>query len=301
MRLRAPTLGDLPQLVELFSALQEQGIGGASEGELRDWLANPMFDPALDFRVALVDGRPVGWCDVWDRDRSGRCFWLDVRAHPRAEETYDALLEFGLGRAGELARGAAVARVIVESEDDVLAASVRRSGFAPVRYAFRMELDLADEPPAPRWPEGVAVRTYVSEDARAVYDAEAEVFAGDWNYARPDFEDWRHEHVLSSEFDPGLWFLAEEEGELAGFSLCRSERRPGTGHVGELGVRMPWRRRGLGTALLLHSFRELRRRGRARADLGVDADNPTGALSLYEGVGMRVAHRWDTYERSLGL
>ena len=74
----------------------------------------------------------------------------------------------------------------------------------------------------------------------------------------------------------------------------------GTGHVNILGVRPGWRRRGLGRALLLHSFRELRDRGRLKADLGVDAENTTGAVRLYERAGMCVAHRMDTYELVLG-
>ena len=69
------------------------------------------------------------------------------------------------------------------------------------------------------------------------------------------------------------------------------------GWVDTLAVRRPWRRRGLGLALLLHSFRELRARGRERVGLGVDGENTTGAVRLYERAGMHVARRSDTYER----
>jgi mycothiol synthase len=55
-----------------------------------------------------------------------------------------------------------------------------------------------------------------------------------------------------------------------------------------LGTRRPWRRRGLAKALLYASFNEIRARGKPRAVLGVDAENPTGATRLYEGAGMRV-------------
>jgi ribosomal protein S18 acetylase RimI-like enzyme len=67
--------------------------------------------------------------------------------------------------------------------------------------------------------------------------------------------------------------------------------------VSVLGVRRPWRRRGLGRALLLHSFRALRERGKPRVGLGVDGSNPTGAVQLYEAAGMRVVRRFDHWEK----
>ena len=66
-----------------------------------------------------------------------------------------------------------------------------------------------------------------------------------------------------------------------------------------LGVRRPWRRRGLGRALLLEAFARFRERGCHAAALGVDGENTTGAVRLYESVGMRVAHRADVYERRI--
>ena len=53
-------------------------------------------------------------------------------------------------------------------------------------------------------------------------------------------------------------------------------------------MRRPWRRRGLGLALLLHSFRDFAARGATRVGLGVDAENTTGAVGLYERAGMHV-------------
>jgi mycothiol synthase len=77
--------------------------------------------------------------------------------------------------------------------------------------------------------------------------------------------------------------------ELAGFAVCREDANdPAAGHVWLLGVRRPWRRQGLGHALLLQSFQAFRQRGWTRGTLGVDASSPTGATRLYERAGMRV-------------
>jgi mycothiol synthase len=57
-----------------------------------------------------------------------------------------------------------------------------------------------------------------------------------------------------------------------------------------------FRKRGLGSALLLHAFAGLYARGERRMGLGVDATNETGATRLYESAGMRVAWKADVCE-----
>ena len=98
-----------------------------------------------------------------------------------------------------------------------------------------------------------------------------------------------------------VWFLAEDGGEIAGFALCHPHPSgdPAVGRVAALGVRPRWRRRGLGLALLLHSFAAFRERGASEVRLEVDAENPTGAVALYERAGMSVVRRYDTYEKRL--
>jgi ribosomal protein S18 acetylase RimI-like enzyme len=103
---------------------------------------------------------------------------------------------------------------------------------------------------------------------------------------------------MADHFDPTLWFVAEDGGAIAGICLCQERKgRPDVGWVDSLGVRKPWRRRGLGLAFLRHAFAELGRRGYPRAGLGVDGENTTGAVRLYERAGMHVARRSDTYQR----
>jgi len=102
-------------------------------------------------------------------------------------------------------------------------------------------------------------------------------------------------------FDPTLWFLAMDGDEIAGISLCRpyAYDDPDMGFVNVLAVRRPWRKRGLGLALLRHSFNEFYHRGKRKVGLGVDAQNLTGALHLYEKAGMHVHRQFDSYEKEL--
>ena len=108
---------------------------------------------------------------------------------------------------------------------------------------------------------------------------------------------WKHRDIESDKFDPSLWFIAWDGNQIAGYALNRD--RNGNSWVGTLGVRRPWRKRGLGLALLYHSFGEFYRRGKRTISLGVDAANPTGATRLYQKAGMHVAAEYVTYEKEL--
>ncbi len=143
------------------------------------------------------------------------------------------------------------------------------------------------------------MRTFRPGEERAIYDVDMEAFQDHWDFFPVPFDDWRDYFIGSETFDPELWFVAEDGDEIAGTALCSSARGPETGWVNVLAVRRPWRRRGLGRALLLHAFREFRRRGYERVGLNVDGENLTGAVRLYEQAGMRVAHREDSYRRPL--
>ncbi len=75
--------------------------------------------------------------------------------------------------------------------------------------------------------------------------------------------------------------------------------RPPTAWVNILAVRRPWRRQGLGMALLRQAFGEFYRRGIRQVALGVDAENITGATRLYARAGMRVTRQYARYEKML--
>ena len=88
--------------------------------------------------------------------------------------------------------------------------------------------------------------------------------------------------------------------ETIGYALCaiRDHETKDYGHVNGLGVLRPYRRRGIGLALLHHAFGEYYRRGKRGVSLGVDAENLTGALSLYQRAGMHVHRQFDLYEKN---
>jgi mycothiol synthase len=173
-----------------------------------------------------------------------------------------------------------------------------RRGLREVRRHWEMAIDLADDPPPPVMSDGLAIDTFRTEDARAFHAASAESFEDEWGHSPMAFDAWWEMRSKDPQFDPSLWFLVRDGDEVAAVARCEGGRHGG-GFVGMLGVRKPWRRRGLGKALLLHAFREFRNRGYERASLGVDSENPTGATRLYEAVGMHVESVFATFEKEL--
>jgi ribosomal protein S18 acetylase RimI-like enzyme len=97
--------------------------------------------------------------------------------------------------------------------------------------------------------------------------------------------------------DPALWFVASDGDEPVGVALCSVDE--GRGYVETLGVRPAWQGRGIGGALLRSAFAAFAERGLLDVDLGVDSENPTGAVGLYERAGMRATRRYDVFERRL--
>ena len=112
------------------------------------------------------------------------------------------------------------------------------------------------------------------------------------------FKRFQHFHFKDDGFDPDLWFLAKDGDEIAGVSLCRkwSYENTDEGHINILGVRRPWRKRGLGLALLQHSFNKYWKRNQKRVTLGVDASSITGAVDLYKRARMHKIKQNDSYE-----
>ncbi len=288
MNLRPPRDDEFDAMLELMNAQQLAVFGeaDATAEELRMWLTSPSVDVERDVRVLEQDGRLVGYVDVDPTRDDPPLWWCDLKVAPDGDTATitGALVGWLERRARE-----GTIRVWTAASDERGVGTLERLGFSPARHSYRMEIDLSGAPREAAWAEGVTVRPMADGEERRVYDAVVEVWRDTSDPTDETFEEWGHWMFETAAFDPGLWFLALAGDELAGFSLCReSTADPAAGYVAWLGVRRPWRRLGLGEALLLHSFGEFRRRGYRRATLGVDASSPTGATRLYERAGMRV-------------
>jgi mycothiol synthase len=239
------------------------------------------------------EGRMVagGWVELYGSDVVGGGA---VRPGEKGKGLGATLVDIAEARAREL--GAALMRLFALGSDESARELFESRGFAEVRRHYEMSLNLDLEPAEPILPDGSAIDTFRDEDALAWHAASTEAFEDEWGFHPLPFDEW---WALRKDEDKSLWFVIRDGGEIAAVERCEGERHGG-GYVGMLGVRKPWRRRGLGKALLLHAFREFRARGFERASLGVDSENPTGATRLYESVGMHVESEHVTFEKGLG-
>lgn len=182
---------------------------------------------------------------------------------------------------------------------------LRGAGYAEVRHMWGMAISLDDALELPDWPAGVSVRVCVGEsDLRLAYRASEEAFRDHWHYEPKTYEQFLESVSSSAGLEPSLCFLAQAEiavgtAEVVGAALCETFPALGRGWVNSLGVRLAWRGRGIGIALLRHAFGEFRARGLREAALGVDVQNPTGATRLYERAGMHIERQYDVFEKTL--
>ena len=180
---------------------------------------------------------------------------------------------------------------------------LENNGWRQIRSTYQMRIDLDSAPPAPQFPANLTIRTFRAGDTETLYRAKQEAFRDHFGFVPQPFDLFKQRLLGDPAFDAGLWFLAWAGDELAGFCLGfkHSDDDPQAGFVVHLGVRRPWRKQGLGLALLRQAFGEFHRRGCPRATLGVDAENLTGALRLYEKAGMYVNRCFDTFEKEIRL
>jgi mycothiol synthase len=303
VEVRAPTLDDVEQLAELANRETGELYGEREEtaDSVRLWLTGPDLDPATDARIASAGDRIVGYADLGAHPEPK--YWADLRVPlSESDDVRETLVDWLQSRFEERAAGrtGALLRFFAWSADEPVKRLLERSGYKLIRHSYRMRIDFSGALPEPEWPEGVTVRTVTDDDTMTVYETHQESFEDSWEHTRDPIEEWQHWMRSAGDFDPTLWFLAEEDGEPAGVALCKAhDAEEGLGWVRVLGVRRPWRRRGLGRALLLHGFHEFQRRGFTAVGLGVDASSLTGAVRLYENAGMSVVRRSDIYERAL--
>jgi mycothiol synthase len=308
LKLRPVKWSDLEAVAQLIydvCAADGDTIVAVTPEELKHEWETPGFNLERDaVLVETSDGRIVGYEEFFNEHEHAR-LQTDGYVHPdfKGRGIGTSLLRMIEERAREeIALAEPDVRVSLRSttdqRDSVGLALHQNEGYQPLRYHWRMEIVLDGAPPEPTFPSGIELRPFIKgEHDVAVWQAQNESFRDHWGSHDVTLEEWKRSRFEDPEFDHTLWQIAWDGEEIAGFSLNRY--RMGIGWIRTLGVRRPWRKRGLGEALLLHSFGEFYRRGTRTIGLGVDAQNPTGATRLYQKVGMYAASEFVTYEKEL--
>jgi mycothiol synthase len=312
---RTATPNDWDAMAEIVNrARQTDGIGEVRTGQslADEFPESEHFELPRDVLLAEVDGGLAGYVigfrtvldDVLTVETFGavapehrRCgigtaLWQATRARQAAECAADP-------RPGP--REMRAYTFEVETGDIAL---LEAMGYVPIRYGFEMYRSLTGQLPDNPLPPGLEMRSPVEAEYRKVFDADTEAFADHWGHHAKTDADFRS-RFYGVEADPSLYLVAWDGDEVAGvvMSAIFAEENEVIGRrcgwLERASVRRPWRGRGIAKALMSASMRLLRDRGMEEAWLGVDGSNPTGALQLHEGLGFKVARRWQAYGRPL--
>jgi ribosomal protein S18 acetylase RimI-like enzyme len=285
--LRALREDDADAVARLF----REAYGAArpiDAGEVRQWLSSGLV-AGDDACVLELDGQVVGYGDL--------SFAEYVELDVAAPGHWDVFLDWAEARTRDSSCTMLRAGFPVGHElEHVLVAR----GYRYWRSSLHMYIELGERPEA-AIREGFELRTYSDADHDALIAAVNEAFARDPAFRRLTPPFFRTAYLDFRGFDPDLWFLAWDGDQLAGLVLAAPEYEgdAALGWIRLLAVREPWRGRGLGSGLLRLGFAALYDRGLRRVGLGVDAENVTGAVRLYERAGMQRALRQDSWVKDV--
>jgi ribosomal protein S18 acetylase RimI-like enzyme len=271
---------------------------------------------ADDLRLAEVDGRPCGYVRVeWhDENRGGRVHGSALYVTPDAPDgSFAVLLDWIMSRNADVAAAQGqVDRPRVVSVSTIIEPPGAREalealGFAPVRFSFEMLRPSLEEVPECVLPAGLEVRPVERADVRRIWEAETEAFSGHWGSTADDRSETYWEEFLADPLNAqtDLWQVAWDGDVVAGmvrpFINASENERFGVrrGWCENISTAAAWRGRGVASALIGRALGALREQGMTEAALGVDAQNETGALRLYQRMGFREVARETEWRRPL--
>ncbi|MBZ4020130.1 GNAT family N-acetyltransferase [Streptomyces purpurogeneiscleroticus] len=264
-----------------------------------DW-KRPEVDMARDSWLLFEGGRLVGYGLLWDESGGER---IDIDHYVLPDQLPGALHLFELmeARAAQRAAANGASQAVVHLHLNIAPTTdlhaLRGRGWRPVRRYNVMTRQLsrtADRSPTP--PQGVTLRPCLTEpDRRRAHALLQESFTGHFDFQPRTYEQWWVD-IDAEHADWSLMWIAHLDG-VGGVGVLRSDNhRASMAWIGNLGVLARARGHGLGSYLLRHAFGHYAALGRQRIGLGVDTDNSSGALALYERHGMSLDHAVDTWE-----
>ena len=293
MTVRPVTPDDATDLLKLIETcdIADDGEVDYTLEDVEDDLARPGWRGWVDER----DGQFVAYAWVEHRDNQATVH-ADVRLHPDADAALaPPLLQMVREEAATLEPGGAV-HVHASVNAHRALRWLTEAGGSVVRHYWRMVIDLDGPPSVPSLPAGVTIEQPADDidELRVVHHVIDTAFLEEFGFVSAEFDSWLHRQRTSPGADLGLWWMARVDGTPAAVLIGRDW--PDTGWVQGVGTLPEFRGRGLARTLLLTAFAEFVRRGQPKVSLGVDAANPTGALALYESVGMRRALEVQLFE-----
>ncbi|MEV5880871.1 GNAT family N-acetyltransferase [Streptomyces sp. NPDC052101] len=291
-RCRSVTPADVDAIHHLVAAYERALHGREMTGadRLAAELSRPGLRPHSDTLLVLDGaGGPAGY--GWVRGRRAR-----VHVHPghQGRGLGSGLLLWTETRARR-AGGDRLAQTVSDT-DRAATALLRTSGYSRLVTEWLLEIALPQEPDVPGPPAGITVRPFRHGDEQAAYQLTEDAF-DEWQPRRKNYAEWALRTVERPTFLPAASPVAFAGDQMVGAVLSLDAPGRDEGYVERVAVRRDHRDRGLARTLLREAFRTFHRRGRQACTLWTHSG--TGALSLYERLGMTVRHSSTVYCRAL--
>jgi mycothiol synthase len=283
---------------------------------LARWLADPLIDLDRGSAAAFDADRMVATGVLAARSQADPVHGMRYEGgvHPayRGRSLGSALLDWAVRAAGPIHADHFPGRPLevlcgLKASDEAAAALFARHGFTPVRYFRKMTRGLErDRLPPVRMPDGFEIVAYRADLGEPMRVAKNEAFREHWGVTPTPPQEWRS-RFTGPEFQPGLSPLAVEAvtGEIVGLIVThlRAADTAATGqrdaHLVNVATLRRVRKHGIATALIATMLRAACERGFDTASLGVDSENPTGAIGVYQKSGFAVADTWVDYARDI--
>lgn len=276
-------------------------------------------DPYQDMLFAEVDGRPAAYGRVeWNIDGEGN--WVGfilAFSDPefRRKGIGATMLRYFEEHLRQISRDLLAEGVIagdtpryfesfIADTEEGKQSLLKKAGYVPVRYSYSMVRPLNEPINITPMPEGLEIRKVQPHQYRQLWEADQEAFQDHWGYiegTEQDYQRWSKDPLN----DPNLWRVAWEGDQIVGMVLNYLKEEENQeydrlrGWTENICVRKPWRRRGVARALLTRSLQMFKDMGMDHAALGVDTQNPNGALNLYQSVGFQVEKSYTIYWKEL--
>jgi mycothiol synthase len=255
-------------------------------------------DPLTDIIVAQGSGGDVvGYArTTWNDVRDGyREFWVVYEARDDVPGAHRLLFDWAVARATAIAADHDHPRKRLRA---FAAVGGRRfevlteAGFEPIGFSADMVRTGLDEVSEAPLPSGLVVRPVVADELRAIWEADVEAFRDHPGFVEPDEEDWGR-FLAEAAGGTDLWKVVWDGDAVVGQVRTRVQegeaerigrRRAWTE---EISTRKDWRGRGVASALITASLKQLAELGFDEAALSADVDSDTGSFRLYESLGYR--------------
>jgi mycothiol synthase len=271
-------------------------------------------DPSTDMLFAEINGEVIGYNRVWWEKQDDGALLYNVVGflHPdwRRKRIGTAMLQRAETRMRQIAAthettAKKFSQTWANESEQCLQALLESQGYRPARYFFEMNRDTREPLPDAPLPPGLEVRPVTEAHFRPIFEADNEAFRDHWGHMEHTFEEFMHWQE-GPDFDPSLWKIAWDGDQIAGMVLNfvnkaeNAEYGRKRGYTEGISVRRPWRKLGLARSLLVQSIAMFKQMGMDETALGVDAENLSGALKLYQGVGYKEIRRNTNYRKLLG-